>query len=124
MSLFRFELRKILFNKKTIILLICLSILYSVIGFAASIFIIGSNDSYSVYEKLSVDYEGTINEEKVSESKKIYDKISARYGTDSRMITRSIKDQPEIMLALKYNEFTERVDEYWNGTPPESAEEP
>lgn len=40
------------------------------------------------------------------------------------MIARSIKDQPETMLALKYNEFAERVDEYWNGTPPESAEEP
>jgi len=124
MSLFQFELRKILLNKKTIILLICLFMLYSMIGLAASIFIIGSNDSYGVYEKLSIDYEGIIDEKKASESKKIYDKISAHYGTDSQIIARNIKDQPKEILAVKYKEFTDRVSDYWNGTPPDSDEEP
>ena len=40
------------------------------------------------------------------------------------MIARSVKDQPEIILAVNYHAYTERVEEYWNGTPPESAEEP
>ncbi len=31
--------------------------------------------------------------------KKVYEEISARYSTDSRMIVRSMKDQSEIMLA-------------------------
>lgn len=124
MSLYRFELRKLLLNKKTISLLVCLFVLYSLIGFATSLFLIGSGDSYRVYEELAADYEGSFDAEKAAWAKKVYEEISARYGTDSRMIARSIKDQPETMLALKYNEFTVRVVEYWNGTPPESAEEP
>lgn len=124
MSLYRFELRKLLLNKKTISLLVCLSVLYSLIGFATSLFLIGSGDSYRVYGELAADYEGAFDAEKADWAKKVYEEISARYGTDSRMIARSIKDQPETMLALKYNEFAGRVDEYWNGTPPESAEEP
>lgn len=124
MSLYRFELGKLLLNKKTISLLVCLFVLYSLIGFATSLFLIGSGDSYRVYEELAADYEGSLDAEKAAWAKKVYEEISTRYGTDSRMIARSIKDQPETMLALKYNEFAGRVDEYWNGTPPESAEEP
>ena len=124
MSLYRFELGKLLLNKKTISLLVCLFVLYSLIGFATSLFLIGSGDSYRVYEELAADYEGSLDAEKAAWAKKVYEEISARYGTDSRMIARSIKDQPETMLAIKYNEFTERVYEYWNGTPPESADEP
>lgn len=124
MSLYRFELRKLLLNKKTISLLVCLSVFYSLIGLATSLFLIGSGDSYRVYGELAADYEGAFDAEKADWAKKVYEEISDRYGKDSRMIARSVKDQPETMLALKYNEFAGRVDEYWNGTPPESAEEP
>lgn len=124
MSLFMFELRKLLLNKKTVILLLVLFALYSIIGFSTSLFLIGSNDAYKDYETLSADYEGAIDAEKAEKSKAVYDEITARYGTDSRMIARSIKDSPETILAVKYKEFCERVDEYRNGTPPESNEEP
>ena len=124
MSLFHFEVRKLLLNKKTVSLLVCLFILYSLMGFVTSMFLIGSSRSYRVYEELAAGYEGPLDVGKAAWAKNVYEELSARYGTDSRMIARSIKDQPETMLALKYNEFTERVDEYWNGTPPESAEEP
>ena len=124
MSLFHFEVRKLLLNKKTVSLLVCLFILYSLMGFMTSMFLIGSSRSYRVYEELAAGYEGPLDVGKAAWAKNVYEELSARYGTDSRMIARSIKDQPETMLALKYNEFTERVDEYWNGTPPESAEEP
>lgn len=124
MSLFHFEFRKLLLNKKKVSLLAGLFILYSLMGFVTSLFLIGSGKSYRVYEELATDYEGTIDEGKAVWAKKVYEEVSTRYGTDSRMIARSIKDQPETMLAIKYNEFTERVDEYWNGTLPESTEEP
>lgn len=124
MSLFYFEFRKLLLNKKTVSVLVCLLILYSLMGFVTSVFLIGSGKSYRAYEELSAGYEGPVEEGKAAWAKKIYEEVSARYGTDSRMIARSIKDQPETMLAVKYNEFTERVEEYWNGTPPESDEEP
>ncbi len=124
MSLFHFEVRKLLLNKKTVSLLVCLFILYSLMGFVTSMFLIGSSRSYRVYEELAAGYEGPLDVGKAAWAKNVYEELSARYGTDSRMIARSIKDQPETMLALKYNEFTERVDEYWNGTPSESAEEP
>ncbi len=124
MSLLRFELRKLLLNRKILILLLCLFVLYSVIGLTSTMFLIGGNDSYRAYEELAANWEGPFDSEKAAEAEKIYQEVSARYGTDARMISRSVKDQPEIILAVNYHAYTERVEEYWNGTPPESAEEP
>ena len=124
MSLIRFELRKLLLNKKTLLLLLCLFVLYSVVGLTSTMFLIGGNDSYRAYEELAAKWEGPFDSEKAAEAEKIYQEISTRYGTDARMIARSVKDQPEIILAVNYHAYAERVEEYWNGTPPESAEEP
>ena len=124
MSLFRFELRKLLLNKKNLILLLCLLALYSVVGLTSTMFLIGGNDSYRAYEELATAWEGPFDSEKAAEAEKIYQEVSARYGTDARMIARSVKDQPEIILAVNYHAYTERVEEYWNGTPPESVEDP
>lgn len=55
MSLFRFELRKLLLGKKTLILLLCLLALYSVVGLTSTMFLIGGNDSYRAYEELAAD---------------------------------------------------------------------
>lgn len=124
MSLFRFELRKLLLNKKTLILLLCLFVLYSVVGLTSTMFLIGGNDSYRAYEELATDWEGSFDSEKATQAEKIYQEVSARYGSDARMIARSVKDQPEIILAVNYHAYAELVKEYWNGMPPESAEEP
>lgn len=124
MSLFRFELRKLLLNRKTLLLLLCLFALYSVVGLTSTMFLIGGNDSYRAYEELAAGWEGPFDSEKAAEAEKIYQEVSARYGTDTRMIARSVKDQPEIILAVNYHAYAQRVEEYWNGTPPESAEEP
>ena len=124
MSLFRFELRKLLLNPKKLFLLLCLLALYSVVGLTSTMFLIGGNDSYRTYEELATDWEGPFDSEKAAQAETIYQKVSARYGTDARMIARSVKDQPEIILAVNYHAYIERVAEYWNGTPPESVEEP
>lgn len=124
MSLFRFELRKLLLNRKTLLLLLCLFTLYSVVGLTSTMFLIGGNDSYRAYEESAVVWEGPFDSEKAAEAEKIYQEVSARYSTDARMISRSVKDQPEIILAVNYHAYAQRVEEYWNGTPPESAEEP
>lgn len=124
MSLFQFELRKLLLNRKTLLLLMCLLALYSVVGLASTMFLIGGNDSYRAYEKLAAAWEGPLDSERAGEAEKIYQEVSARYGTDERMIARSVKDRPEIILAVNYHVYAKRVEEYWNGTPPESAGEP
>ena len=124
MSLFQFELRKLLLNRKALLLLLCLFVLYSVVGLTSTMFLIGGNDSYRAYEELAAAWEGPFDSGKAAEVEKIYQEVSARYGTDARMIARSVKDQPEIILAVNYHAYAERVEEYWNGTPPESAEEP
>lgn len=124
MSLFRFELRKLLLNKKTLLLLACLFVLYSVVGLTSTMFLIGGSDSYRAYEESAAGWEGPIDSEKAAEAEKIYQEVSARYGTDERMISRSVKDQPETILAVNYHAYAQRVEEYWDGTPPESAEEP
>lgn len=124
MPLFRFELRKLLLNKKTLLLLSCLFVLYSVVGLTSTMFLIGGNDSYRAYEEQAAAWEGPLDSERAAEAEAIYQEVSARYGTDQRMIARSVKDQPETILAVNYHAYAERVEEYWNGTPPESAEEP
>ena len=124
MSLFRFELRKLLLNKKTLLLLACLFVLYSVVGLTSTMFLIGGSDSYRAYEESAAGWEGPIDSEKAAEAEKIYQEVSARYGTDERMISRSVKDQPETILAVNYHAYAEQVEDYWNGTPPESAEAP
>lgn len=124
MSLFRFELRKLLLGRKTLLLLLCLLVLYSVVGLTSTMFLIGGNESYCAYEELAAQWEGAFDSKKAAEAEKIYQEVSARYGTDARMIARSVKDRPESILAVNYHAYTERVKEYWNGTPPESAEEP
>lgn len=124
MSLFRFELRKLLLNKSTLFLLICLLALYSVVGLTSTAFLIGGSESYRAYEKIAVGWEGPFDSEKAAEAEKIYQEVSARYGTDSRVIARSIKDQPEIILAVNYHDYAERIEEYRNSTPPEGVAEP
>jgi len=124
MSLFRFELRKLLLNKKILLLLVCLFVLYSVVSLTSAVFLIGGNDSYRAYENLAACWEGAYDSEKAAEAETTYQEVSARYGTDARMIARSVKDQPEIILAVNYHAYTERVEEYKNGIPPESTEEP
>ncbi len=109
MPLFRFELRKLLLNKKTLILLACLLALYSAVGLTSTMFLIGSGDSYRAYEKLAVDWEGPLDEEKAAQAEKIYQEVAARYGTDERAIARSIKDQPEAILAVNYHGYVERL---------------
>lgn len=121
MSLLRFELRKLLLNRKTLILLIALFALYSVVGLTSTMFLVGSNDSYRIYEELAGEWEGPFDSEKAAQAEKIYQEVSARYGTDARMIARSIKDQPEMILAVNYHAYAERVKEYRNDTPPEFA---
>lgn len=124
MSLFHFELRKLLLNKKTLLLMLSLFVLYSVVGLTSTMFLIGGNDSYRAYEELAAAWEGPFDSEKAAETETIHQEVSARYGTDARMIARSVKDQPEIILAVNYHAYTQRVEEYWIGTPPESAQEP
>ncbi len=124
MPLFRFELRKLLLNKSTLFLLICLLALYSVVGLTSTVFLIGGSESYRAYEKIAVGWEGPLDPQKAAEAEKIYQEVSARYGTDSRVIARSIKDQPEIILAVNYHDYAERIEEYRNSTPPEGIAEP
>ena len=56
MSLFRFELRKLLLNRRTLLLLACLFALYSVVGLTSTMFLIGGNDIYRAYEELAADW--------------------------------------------------------------------
>ena len=70
MSLFRFELRKLLLNRKTLLLLACLFVLYSVVGLTSTMFLIGGNDSYRAYEELAAGWEGPFDSKKAAEAEK------------------------------------------------------
>ena len=61
MSLFHFELRKLLLNKKTLLLMLSLFVLYSVVGLTSTMFLIGGNDSYRAYEELAAAWEGPVS---------------------------------------------------------------
>ena len=70
MSLFRFELRKLLFNKKTLLLLVCLFVLYSAVGLTSTMFLIGGNDSYRAYEESAASWKVLLTAKKPRKRKK------------------------------------------------------
>lgn len=70
MSLFRFELRKLLLNRRTLLLLACLFALYSVVGLTSTMFLIGGNDSYRAYEELAASWKVLLTVKKPRKRKK------------------------------------------------------
>ena len=113
MSLLRFELRKLLLNKKTLVMFAVLFAVYGAVGFVSSYFVIGGSDNFQTYSALAEPYEGSFNAEKAAEATAVYDALKQRYGN---AVDRQIARDPEPIFEVHYAKYAETVNEYHYGS--------
>jgi ABC-type transport system involved in multi-copper enzyme maturation permease subunit len=124
MSLFRFELRKLLLNKSTLLIVAAMAILYAAIGFGTSYFLVGSGESYKTYSALAEPVTGSLNEQKAAEALENYEALKERFGDNPEMIYYGTSSDPVLKFDVDYASFVGYVDEYYNGAPSDSLTQP
>lgn len=124
MSLFRFELRKLMLNKRTLLILGAMLIAYAAVGFGTSYFLVGSGDAYKTYSALAEPAAGPLDEQKAGEALASYDALKERFGDSEEMIYYGTIGDPALKFDYEYAKFAGYVDEYHNGSPSDSLSEP
>ena len=124
MSLFRFELRKLLLNKRTLLIVGAMAILYAAIGFGTSYFLVGSGEAYKTYSALAEPATGPLNEQKAGEALQSYEALKERFGDNPEMIYYGTSSDPVLKFDVDYANFVGYVDEYHNGAASDSLSQP
>lgn len=124
MSLFRFELKKLLVNKKTIIMLGVMFILYAAVGFATAYYGFGGQSNYTVYEELAEANAGPVNPEQAALSTDAATAAKERYGDNAEAISHVTSGDPVLKFDVDYADFATNVDEYYNGASTDAASDP
>jgi ABC-type transport system involved in multi-copper enzyme maturation permease subunit len=124
MSLFRFELRKLMLNKRTLAILAVMLIVYAAVGFGTSYFLVGSGESYKTYSALAEPVTGPLNSQKAEEAMKSYEALKDRFGDNPEMIYYGTSSDPVSKFDVDYANFVGYVDEYYSGAPSDSLSEP
>jgi len=108
MKLFRFELRKLLLNKRTLIISAVLLALYCVVGVGLSISSFGGLANYSTYNELANAVTGPYNAEQAELSNIAYDAAKERWGTDEGVSKMSSQD-PQLKFDKAYHDYANTV---------------
>jgi hypothetical protein len=144
MSLFRFELRKLLLNRRTLAILAIMSVIYAAVGFGTSYFLVGSGESYRTYSVLAEPVAGPLDEQRAEEAlasesggrdwtfggptpptySASYEALKQRFGDNPEMIYYGTSSDPVMKFDVDYANFVGYVDEYHNGAPSDSLSEP
>lgn len=114
MTLFKFELRKLLLNKRNAIIMAVLLVGYCAIGVGMSVFSFGSIGNYNTYSSLANAATGSYNEEQAQISTAVYDAALDRYG-NAEGIDHMKAEDPQLRFDVDYRDYSVTVDEYWNG---------
>jgi len=114
MTLFKFELRKLLLNKRNAIIMAVLLVSYCAIGVGMSVFSFGSIDNYNTYSAMANAAAGPYNEEQAQISNAAYDAALDRYGNADGIAHIAMED-PQLKFDVAYHDYSTTVDEYWNG---------
>jgi ABC-type transport system involved in multi-copper enzyme maturation permease subunit len=124
MLLFQFELRKIFLNRKNIVIFLALFIIYGVIGFGTTYFLVGDGKNYQTYAKLAEPLVGPVNQQKAEEALAAYEALKARYGNNEEAIYYGTSSDPSAKFDVDYAHFVEHAGEYYHGSPMDSLGEP
>ncbi|MDR1248648.1 MAG: hypothetical protein LBK63_05020 [Treponema sp.] len=124
MSLFQFELRKLFLNRKNIIILLFMFVIYGAIGFGTTYFLVGSKANYQIYAELADPLAGPLNPRKAEEARIVYEGLKERYGGSEEAIYYGTSSDPAAKFDVDYAHFANHVDEYYNGSPMDSLGEP
>jgi len=124
MSLFQFELKKLLINKKTIITLSALFIVYAFVGFVLCSLPLGGKTNYDIYSRQVEQQIHTNNPELAAVSTEAYADAKVKYGDDDDVIDDVAKFIPDLMFNINYARYIQHVDEYYNGSPKDAYDIP
>jgi ABC-type transport system involved in multi-copper enzyme maturation permease subunit len=124
MSLFQFELRKLFLNRKNIIILLFMFVIYGAIGFGTTYFLVGNKSNYQIYAELADPLRGPLNPQKAAEARVVYEGLKERYGGSEEAIYYGTSSDPAAKFNVDYAHFANHVDEYYNGSPMDSLGEP
>ncbi|WP_167959052.1 ABC transporter permease subunit [Anaerosporobacter faecicola] len=123
MKLFRYELRKLLLNKRSIIFIALLTLFYLGIGIGNSIFTFQEDSSFSEYSMLADKVTGPLDETVASSCSTNIDQLMKIFGSEHSVKRRSAKDS-NTKLDFEYTQFANRVNAYYNGTSNDDKEDP
>ncbi|GHU10637.1 hypothetical protein FACS1894151_10150 [Spirochaetia bacterium] len=113
-KLIQFELRKCLFNKRSIAVIAVLFIVYIAGGLGASVASFGGTEGYKAYSELVDTAAGPYNAEQAAVSEEAYEAALSVYGNADYLARLSLQN-PELRFHLAYKEYAASVDAYWNG---------
>ncbi|KUO65202.1 MAG: hypothetical protein APF84_08700 [Gracilibacter sp. BRH_c7a] len=126
MKLFKYEMKKLLFNKNRLILLAVMFILFTLMSLLTSsgTFEMRGSSGYQEYLNLVTEHSGTLNPEQFAESKQISEAArashEAEYGkAENDLFVAYLFRNPVMKFHYDYANFGERVYEYWNGPEPQ-----
>jgi ABC-type transport system involved in multi-copper enzyme maturation permease subunit len=124
MKLLKYEMKKLLFNKPKLILLISLFVLYVIVGFFFGFSMTSgefelddspqSVQAIIEYKHLLSENVGKIDAGQYEESRAISEEAIAKYGAGEPLAVQINRD-PILKFHTQYTQFGQRVDEYWNG---------
>jgi hypothetical protein len=126
MKLFKYEMKKLLFNKARLILLGLLFGLYGFLGFILSVDGEIKNTpqepkAAAIYEQMIEKNRGAFNQETFSECQETVKAELAKYGKGDEM-ERQMRINPSLKFATQYVNFGNQVDFYWNGPTEQDPE--
>jgi ABC-type transport system involved in multi-copper enzyme maturation permease subunit len=123
-SLFNYEMKKILFNRKTMILAGVMFILYGFMGFFVNYLSLSGANGYRRYAALTEAATGELDDAQLAVSTAVYDDAVKKYGSGYGMVERAAQTDPELRFHVAYVQYAELVDEYYNGSPDDPKETP
>jgi hypothetical protein len=124
MSLFHFEMRKLFLNRKNLVILAFMFVLYAAIGFGTTYFLAGSGQNYRTYAELAGPFTGPLNKQKAMEALSLREVLKARYGDSEEAIYYGVSNDPAAKFDLDYARFADHVEEYYQGFPADSLGDP
>lgn len=115
-------MKKILFNKARLILLVLLFALYGFLGFVLAAESEMRNtpqepEAAVIYAEMIEQHTGPFNQETLRECQEIVKAAVAEYGKGEEM-----EHQLRIKFATQYVNFGKQVDIYWNGPESQAAD--
>jgi hypothetical protein len=119
MKLFKYEMKKLLFNKMRLILLVLLFGMYGFLGFILSADVEmestpGEPKAAATYAEMIEKSRGTLNEETLRKSQDTVKAAIAEYGKGEEMY-RQQRTNPTLKFSSKYVDFGNQVNMYWYG---------
>lgn len=116
MKLYRYELKKILLNKRTLIMLIILAVAYLGLGIGNCFFTFRGDSSYSEYKELADEVVGPYNAEFAAEAAARINEIK-KYNNGGHSLESYCSKTSQDKLYLSYFNYAANVAKYMEENP-------